>query len=1181
MKIAYNPKTAAAITASTAVNDDIIFDLSAKKVWAKGVRMGADWADITNKPSSLPANGGNADTVDNLHASDFVRAYTTSNDNIDSDWGQSFKTFNPIPSGTPPEQSPNISLVSIGDNFKRRKELAFPYNNDNIYYRRHVDNFTSWVKLLHTGNTKVTNGVGSINGTNITQVSNSDTVDSWHKDNIQWTGYITSGTASLSSYWFKMYDVTITNMQYSNVYLTFLVSSENSYSLFQLNIRQNGLNNSSDYKFDVTLKELVGNLKDRIIAYYNNSTGNIQLWGNVNGQWGMLNFTILKKTNRTSSDIVTLGTLTASNFTSVQTQPSDGYTKVTMTRVGQVAQADSATSATTAAKLQTARSFWGNNFDGTQNVNGTITFPSIGDTAVSNKISWSDSTDGADIYYQTTTADQGNLVLNVRDDNNAYIQLALNGTFKSHFDVANSYWTGRSASADKWTTARTFKIGNSSKTVDGSGNVSWTLAEIGVQNTWRQINVNGTSIGTATLNLSNGNYIGVSNNSGKVTFNLIGSTTTANQAILSNGTANGWKLQTLNIDNWNKAWNWVNSVTTADTDGIINKWNEIINFLSGIDSSNKLNTLLNSKLSIYTIANNTDVSTIKNTGIHYSTSDTNSGTLTNSPFANNFALININTLDNGDDLRRARLAFNAHGEIKISNDMGLSNTSETWYNILTSNNSGILGSTIKINGTSITVNSSSAADGKYVKKTGDTMTGSLTIGTSRFEALIAKRNDDANGASIQFRGNSNVYGYIGFNASNKDKQLFRWSSDTSKAFTILDTSSTYVSSGKGYINGNEITQVTNSTLATSANKLNKWFSSRVSDLNQQFGDGALRIFNATSSTTANKCPSDASILHLAWDNSEGWDTQLALSTGGNNIYFRGQNSGTWSTWRTVLHNGNSSVSGNTITINGTSTTWKDTWRIIQVNGTSIGTATLNLKAGNGISISNSSGAVTITNNGVYVQQHTSNDTNYPLVWSNQSNSNSVWGQQLYKSWSDLYYNPKNKRLQVGGSIIAGGVITAPGFKHSSVTSNANQYVLTADGGYTLLNQIANEGVYTFSKDITVTDTWADIDGFYGGNDAFLVSTGTYIVQVYYKTSFANNMWDGYFSGIMSWYTGKTNSNNADEIVLHRAGHAYGNTIYLRTAESPNTDDKPYTKLQISANKSLSQNTYTFKFKRIC
>lgn len=55
---------------------------------------------------------------------------------------------------------------------------------------------------------------------------------------------------------------------------------------------------------------------------------------------------------------------------------------------------------------------------------------------------------------------------------------------------------------------------------------------------------------------------------------------------------------------------------------------------------------------------------------------------------------------------------------------------------------------------------------------------------------------------------------------------------------------------------------------------------------------------------------------------------------------------------------------------------------------------------------------------VIVNQNIANDINYPLVWSNQNNSNTVTENQLYKSWSDLYYNPKNKRLTVGGSIYA-------------------------------------------------------------------------------------------------------------------------------------------------------------------
>lgn len=410
---------------------------------------------------------------------------------------------------------------------------------------------------------------------------------------------------------------------------------------------------------------------------------------------------------------------------------------------------------------------------------------------------------------------------------------------------------------------------------------------------------------------------------------LTHSSTTENQAILTNGKANGWKLYTLNISgwnnaannahshanksvldgitsglvsNWNTAYTFVHTITGTDTDKVINKWDEIVNFLAGITEDNKLNTLLNSKLSVYELADKTNVGTIKNNGIYYSTSDASSGTLINSPFSNGFALINMTSYDGGDDLRRSRLAFNAFGEIKVSDDRGQSNTAETWYNVLTSKNSGISGSTIKLNGTSITVYSSGTADGRYVKKSGDTMTGILTIDTTNFGTLIIKRNDDANGASIQFRGKSSVYGYIGLNNSTKDKQFLRWNSDTSKVYTILDTSSTYTSSGKGVINGTIITQVdnaTNATNSTNARKLVNWYSARPTSLNAQFGDGSLRIFYATSSTTEGKSPEDATVLHLAWDNNGGWDSQLAIGHSLDRVYLRSQNNGTWQPWKTL------------------------------------------------------------------------------------------------------------------------------------------------------------------------------------------------------------------------------------------------------------------------------------------
>lgn len=433
---------------------------------------------------------------------------------------------------------------------------------------------------------------------------------------------------------------------------------------------------------------------------------------------------------------------------------------------------------------------------------------------------------------------------------------------------------------------------------------------------------------------------------------LTHSSTTENQAILTNGKANGWKLQTLNIarwdnaannahshanksvldgitsalvNSWNTAYNFVSSITGTDADKVINKWEEIVNFLAGITEDNKLNTLLNSKLSVYKLADNTNVGTIKNNGIYYSTTDASSRTLINSPFNTGFAFINMTSYDGGDDLRRSRLAFNAFGEIKVSDDRDQANTAETWYNVLTSKNSGINGSTIKLNGTSITVYSSGTADGRYVKKSGDTMSGVLTIDTTNFGALTIKRNDDAYGASIQFRGKSSVYGYIGFNAANRNKQLLRWNDASSQVYTILDTSSTYISNGKGVINGTTITQVdnaTNATNSTNARKLVNWYSARPTSLNTQFGDGSLRIFYATSSTTEGK-PAESHILHLAWDNTGGWDAQLAVHIRSGKVSTRAQNSGTWQPWKTLAFSNEIPTSlknpyALTISLNGTS-----------------------------------------------------------------------------------------------------------------------------------------------------------------------------------------------------------------------------------------------------------------------
>lgn len=75
-------------------------------------------------------------------------------------------------------------------------------------------------------------------------------------------------------------------------------------------------------------------------------------------------------------------------------------------------------------------------------MNGNLHFADVGDSESSAGITFAGSTDGASIYYQTTGADQGNLVLNLTDDSNCYLQIAKNGEFKSYFSPDDGNFHG-------------------------------------------------------------------------------------------------------------------------------------------------------------------------------------------------------------------------------------------------------------------------------------------------------------------------------------------------------------------------------------------------------------------------------------------------------------------------------------------------------------------------------------------------------------------------------------------------------------------------------------------------------------------------------------------------------------------------------------------------------------------
>ncbi|MCM1356907.1 MAG: hypothetical protein NC212_10950 [Staphylococcus sp.] len=110
------------------------------------------------KGTSFIKSGGTASQFLKADGSVDGNAYlvvngVTSDQDIDGAWINCVKTFDPIPTGTPPIEIANITMLSLGNTLSRRKQLAFTYSEDSIYYRRCVNaGFTPWVKLLHTGN---------------------------------------------------------------------------------------------------------------------------------------------------------------------------------------------------------------------------------------------------------------------------------------------------------------------------------------------------------------------------------------------------------------------------------------------------------------------------------------------------------------------------------------------------------------------------------------------------------------------------------------------------------------------------------------------------------------------------------------------------------------------------------------------------------------------------------------------------------------------------------------------------------------------------------------------------------------------------------------------------------------------------------------------------------------------
>ena len=170
----------------------------------------------------------------------------------------------------------------------------------------------------------------------------------------------------------------------------------------------------------------------------------------------------------------------------------------------------------------------------------------------------------------------------------------------------------------------------------------------------------------------------------------------------------------------------------------------------------------------------------------------------------------------------------------------------------------------------------------------------------------------------------------------------------------------------------------------------------------------------------------------------------------------------------------------------------------------------------------------------------------------------------------------------GAFTVAGSITSDSGFIK---TGSSDSYVLLGAGGHKAVSDFVlgtnfatkelASNVTEITKSLTVTTDWMDT----GIKYTDIPASGTYIVQVYVDAQ-SDTIYYGYWSGVMSWYASTTNSSETDEILLHRAGHHLGRSIYLRTIASTNTAGT-HLRLQIAASTTMSKAyNYKFKFKQI-
>ena len=211
-------------------------------------------------------------------------------------------------------------------------------------------------------------------------------------------------------------------------------------------------------------------------------TGSLNVSGGVTGSFN----------GALSGNATTATTLqTARNIGGVSFNGSANIDLPGVNTTGNQDTSGNAATATSAATLTTTRTLWGQNFNGSGNVTGALS--SVTTLSMNNQLTNTLATGTAPFAITSTTrvanlnvatAGTADTLTTARTIGGVSFNGSANIDLPGVNTAGNQDTSGNAAtatSAATWTTGRTITIGSTGKSVNGSANVSWSLAEIGAQ----------------------------------------------------------------------------------------------------------------------------------------------------------------------------------------------------------------------------------------------------------------------------------------------------------------------------------------------------------------------------------------------------------------------------------------------------------------------------------------------------------------------------------------------------------------------------------------------------------------------------------------------------------------------------------------------------------------------------